>query len=191
MVLSTKLGLKTAQADITAAFVHADLKTGEDIYVQQPKGMERGTGLVLRLKKSVYGLKQAPKYFFTHLSKKMEIVVFVRSLASRYCLRGTPVCSLHLPTYQVPRASSIVRIGRYLKETINRGLILSPTDSPSIDCYPMPISLDCTATKTHRIHIVLKVVPVTSSWRLAALFSGYFGCNPKLLCLRWKQSTLP
>jgi hypothetical protein len=73
LVLSTKLGLKTAQADITAAFVHADLKQGEDIYVQQPKGMERGTGLVLKLKKSVYGLKQAPRYFFTHLSKKMEL----------------------------------------------------------------------------------------------------------------------
>lgn len=31
---------------------------------------------------------------------------------------------------------ALVRIGRYLKGTMNRGLILSPTDSPDIDCYP-------------------------------------------------------
>jgi hypothetical protein len=79
MVLSTKLGLKTAQADITAAFVHADLKPNEDIYVEQPKGMERGNGLVLKLTKSVYGLKQAPRYFFEHLTKKMELCGFKQS----------------------------------------------------------------------------------------------------------------
>jgi hypothetical protein len=73
MVLSIKLGLKTAQADITAALVHADLKPNKDIYVGQPKGMERGDGVVLKLSKSVYGLKQVPRYFFEHLSKKMEL----------------------------------------------------------------------------------------------------------------------
>ena len=31
---------------------------------------------------------------------------------------------------------ALVRIGRYLKGTMKRGLILTPTDSPHIDCYP-------------------------------------------------------
>eukprot|EP00956_Cyclotella_meneghiniana_P011735 scaffold16518_cov36-Cyclotella_meneghiniana.AAC.2 len=38
--LASKLGLKSAQADITAAFVHAPLDPGEEIYVKQPKGHE-------------------------------------------------------------------------------------------------------------------------------------------------------
>ena len=33
MILSTELGLRSAQADITAAFVHATLKPGEVVYI--------------------------------------------------------------------------------------------------------------------------------------------------------------
>ena len=36
MVLAAKLNLKSAQCDITAAFLHAKLPAGEDIYVHQP-----------------------------------------------------------------------------------------------------------------------------------------------------------
>jgi hypothetical protein len=73
MMLSTKLGLESAQADITGAFVHADLEPGEQIFVQQPQGFRRGENLVLSLNKSVYGLKQAPRYFFRHLKKRLEL----------------------------------------------------------------------------------------------------------------------
>lgn len=73
MILSTKLSLVSAQADITGAFVHADLKPTEHIYVRQPRGMSRGRNLVLKLNKSVYGLKQAPRYFFEHLTKRMAL----------------------------------------------------------------------------------------------------------------------
>ena len=41
MVLLTKLGSCTAQADITAAFVHAELKPGEQIFVNQPHKVSR------------------------------------------------------------------------------------------------------------------------------------------------------
>jgi transposase InsO family protein len=264
MILSTKLGLKSAQADITAAFVHADLEEGEDIYVQQPKGMERGTGLVLKLKKSVYGLKQAPRYFFTHLSRKMELcglkqsnkdpclfigktviavvyvddvlfysksddeidriitslrndhnilirregdaegflgvsivkekssLVLTQSGLTERIVKALGLCSSYSTAVRTPAELSplpkdadgepavgnfnyaavvgmllylsghsrpdiafavhqcarytfrptkrheqaLVRIGRYLKGTMNRGLIMSPTNSPSIDCYP-------------------------------------------------------
>jgi hypothetical protein len=73
MMLSTKLGLESAQADITGDFVHADLEPGEQIFVQQPQGFRRGENLVLSLNKSVYGLKQAPRYFFRHLKKRLEL----------------------------------------------------------------------------------------------------------------------
>jgi hypothetical protein len=31
---------------------------------------------------------------------------------------------------------ALIRIGRYLKGTMNQGLIMSPSNKPSIDCYP-------------------------------------------------------
>eukprot|EP00804_Cyclotella_cryptica_P013417 CCRYP_005165-RG/>CCRYP_005165-RG protein AED:0.32 eAED:0.32 QI:0/-1/0/1/-1/1/1/0/434 len=72
MVLSTKLGLRTAQADVTAAFVHAELDPDEHIFVHQPPGFRRGNDLVLSLNRSVYGLCQAPRYFLQHLKRHME-----------------------------------------------------------------------------------------------------------------------
>jgi hypothetical protein len=36
LILEVLLGLKSKQGDITAAFVHADVEKGEDIYVEMP-----------------------------------------------------------------------------------------------------------------------------------------------------------
>jgi hypothetical protein len=65
MILAANQNLVTAQADITAAFVHAQLQPGEQIYIHQPMGFKRGDNMVLRLKRSVYGLKQTPRYFLS------------------------------------------------------------------------------------------------------------------------------
>jgi hypothetical protein len=79
MLLAANQQLVSAQADITAAFVHAELKPGENIYVRQPAGFKRGEGLVLKLKRSVYGLRQAPRYFFQYLTKHMEAIGLAQS----------------------------------------------------------------------------------------------------------------
>ncbi len=55
MILATRLNLISAQADITAAFVHAPLGPDEHIYVRQPAGFHRDGDFVLKLEKSVYG----------------------------------------------------------------------------------------------------------------------------------------
>ena len=49
------------QMDVTAAFLNGDLQ--EEIFMRQPEGYAEpgGEGLVCRLKKSLYGLKQSPK----------------------------------------------------------------------------------------------------------------------------------
>lgn len=60
MVMSTKMGLCTTRADITASFAHAKLKHDEHIFVHQPAGFQHGTDLFLSLDHSVYGLCQAP-----------------------------------------------------------------------------------------------------------------------------------
>ena len=73
MILSAKLGLKSAQADITAAFVHATVEKGENIYVRQPRGFVGDPAYCLKLNRALYGLRQAPRYFFQHLKKRIEI----------------------------------------------------------------------------------------------------------------------
>ncbi|KAL7478509.1 hypothetical protein ACHAW6_004267 [Cyclotella cf. meneghiniana] len=40
MTLAAKLDLCSAQANITAAFVHTDLEPGEQIFVRQPTGFQ-------------------------------------------------------------------------------------------------------------------------------------------------------
>jgi hypothetical protein len=76
MVFSSILGLKSSQADITAAFVHATLPADEHVYIHQPRGfkvdMNDGHEYVLKLKKSLYGLKQAPRHFFQYLTKHLQ-----------------------------------------------------------------------------------------------------------------------
>ena len=72
MVLAAKFGYKSAQCDITAAFLLAKLPPGEKILVEQPQGFVRDPNYVLRLRRSLYGLKQAPRYFFKYLSARIE-----------------------------------------------------------------------------------------------------------------------
>ena len=60
LVLSIILGLSSSQADITAAFLHAELPSNENIYVHQHCGFQKHTGCVLKLNHSLYGLRQSP-----------------------------------------------------------------------------------------------------------------------------------
>jgi hypothetical protein len=60
-------GWSTRQVDYTNAFAQADLK--EEVYLEYPRmfGPKSGTNKVLRLLKSLYGLRQAPRTFFEKL----------------------------------------------------------------------------------------------------------------------------
>ena len=49
------------QMDIDTAFLNAPLD--EEIYMLPPEGYPDGDGYVLKLKKSLYGLKQSPRNF--------------------------------------------------------------------------------------------------------------------------------
>ena len=60
LILEVLLGLKSKQGDIIAAFVHADVEKGENIYVEMTCGF-RKQEKVLKLKKTLYGLHQSPR----------------------------------------------------------------------------------------------------------------------------------
>jgi hypothetical protein len=97
LVMSLLLGLSTRQVDYTAAFVHADIDkdpnwdnmTEEErersgVYIDMPRGFAKHNK-VLKLKKSLYGLKQSPRNFFLHLKDKLEGIGFESSISDQ-CL---------------------------------------------------------------------------------------------------------
>ena len=88
LMMSILLGLQTRQVDYIAAFVQADIDT--DVYVEMPRGFAQ-PGKVLKLKKSLYGLKQSPRNYFKHLSSKLTQLGFKPSDADP-CLFVSDKC---------------------------------------------------------------------------------------------------
>eukprot|EP00873_Tetraselmis_striata_P034503 jgi/Tetstr1/454767/TSEL_041650.t1 len=70
-------GMHIHQIDIETAFLNASLK--EEIYMRQPKGAEDGTDNVLRLLKSIYGLKQASWEWYELIHKTLTSLGLARS----------------------------------------------------------------------------------------------------------------
>lgn len=71
MILAIKLNWCSIQCDITAAFIHAHLPASEEIYVHQPRGFNVKPNHVLRLTRTLYGLRQSPRHFFTYLTERL------------------------------------------------------------------------------------------------------------------------
>ena len=68
------------QLDIDTAFLNADLQ--EEIYMSPPDGIPNiPNGHLLRLKKSIYGLKQSPRNFNINLNKHIESMGFKRCVS--------------------------------------------------------------------------------------------------------------
>ncbi|CAI7779854.1 unnamed protein product [Closterium sp. NIES-53] len=62
------------QMDISTAFFNGILE--EDVYMMQPPRYEDGTGRVCKLKKSIHGLKQAPRCWYQKLAAVLEEMGF-------------------------------------------------------------------------------------------------------------------
>eukprot|EP00957_Ditylum_brightwellii_P131539 10032617-Ditylum_brightwellii.AAC.1 len=87
----------SAQIDYTAAFVNAVVE--EEIYVDMPWGYKK-EGHVLKLCRSLYGLKQSPRNFFHHLSDKLQKVGMTAS-KNNPCLFFTNkvICLVYVDNY--------------------------------------------------------------------------------------------
>lgn len=65
------------QMDVKSAFLNGELT--EEIYMKCPPGFNPGAGLVWRLWKSLYGLKQASRQWYKRLHEEFAAMGFVRS----------------------------------------------------------------------------------------------------------------
>ena len=86
LILTLILNLSTCQVDYTAAFVHSPIdrdpnwenmseqeRDRSGVYLEMPQGFAE-QGKVLKLRRSLYSLKQSPRNFLQHLKGKLEAV---------------------------------------------------------------------------------------------------------------------
>ncbi len=76
LILATQLQLKSFSADVSCAFLHSDIDS--EVYVEMPRGFKK-PGKVLKLLKSLYGLRQAPRLFWKYLTESMTSCGLVQS----------------------------------------------------------------------------------------------------------------
>ena len=68
--------------DVKTAFLHPELKLGEDIYLRRPPGASDDVmPAIVKLQKCLYGLPQASKYFDEHFSSVLFSLGFKRCIS--------------------------------------------------------------------------------------------------------------
>ena len=87
LILAVLLNLKTRQVDYVQAFPQASLPEGEQVFMQIPDGYKASQGgkRVLKLKKNLYGLRQASYNWSNLLRSGLEKLGFKQS-ANEPCL---------------------------------------------------------------------------------------------------------
>ena len=79
--------LEIFHSDIEQAFVNSKLEDGLDVYMKLPKGCGLMSGMIVKLAKSLYGLKQASRQWHAHLTRCLLYLGFEKCLADACVFR--------------------------------------------------------------------------------------------------------
>jgi hypothetical protein len=92
LALAANQNWKVFQLDVKSAFLHGEL--AEDIYVDQPLGYQKGSkNEVYKLRKALYGLRQAPRVWYSKIenyfiNEKFEKCSHEHTLFVKYADQG-------------------------------------------------------------------------------------------------------
>ncbi|CAI7798834.1 unnamed protein product [Closterium sp. NIES-53] len=77
LALPGALDLEVEQLDVKTAFLYGHLK--EEVYMKQPPGFDDDSDRVYKLKRTIYGLKQSTRAWYTRIDEHLLSLGFVRS----------------------------------------------------------------------------------------------------------------
>jgi hypothetical protein len=125
LILAIVYGLASKQADFSNAFAQAKLE--EEIYIELPQGFQHpdGQDVVLKLNKSLYGLKQAALCWYELLKKGLESVGF-KAKSTDPCLFIHPdvICLVYVDDCLF-FAKDVKSIDAVLQKLKNKGFALT------------------------------------------------------------------
>ncbi|KAJ9522068.1 hypothetical protein QJQ45_005125 [Haematococcus lacustris] len=119
-------GWELQQLDVETAFLNAPVDEGR-LVCQQPPGFETGQGLVCQLDKAVYGLLQAPRAWYQHLTQQLGLIGFTASAADPclFSLRSSKQPVVHLMVYvddiilASPSSTTIAAVKQQLQQVFS------------------------------------------------------------------------
>jgi hypothetical protein len=131
-ILEVILGLKSKQGDITCAFLHADVEPGETIYVDMPLGFnsksKNGKRQVLKLNKTLYGLRQSPRAFWKYITVKLETCGLKQSKFDPCLFVGPDVMCIVYVDDLIFWSRDVANINRVAIELCKLGVALEEED---------------------------------------------------------------
>lgn len=86
--IASSNGLHLCHFDVGKAFLYGTCD--EALFMEQPDCLSDGTDKVYQLKKSLHGLKKAPRVWYLTLKASVECLGFKSTVAERFCLKGGP-----------------------------------------------------------------------------------------------------
>lgn len=118
--VAAQMDYKIHQMDVKGAFLYG--RIDETVYLKPPQGLTVPEGHVLKLQKSLYGLKKSPKYWYEKFTEVIAEYGFTRS-QNDYCLynKGNLYLILYVDDLLIvgPSRTEIETVKNFLKTKFN------------------------------------------------------------------------
>ena len=186
VVASADLDLTTH--DVKTAFLHPELKDGEDIYLRRPPGATDDImPAIVKLQKCLYGLPQASKYFDEHFSSVLFSLGFKRCISDGqlfilrdgddyvYLLKHVDDCILASPRNSPLRA----RVSAALGEKYTLTTDLNPTNFVGLAIARDRAAHHITLSQPHYIDTILSRFAVPTYSPLAPMQEDFLTGMPE------------